>query len=83
VNKKPKLTPKSSEFREGIAVHFRGSVAVHKLLASAGMHATKVEMYKGALGSTWVADTDKGNRWVSHGEGGWKISKAPPAPMVG
>jgi hypothetical protein len=64
--------------REAIAVHFPGSVAVHRLLLSAGMHATKVTMWRGEIGSTWVADTDRGQRWVRHTDDGWKILKAPP-----
>jgi hypothetical protein len=63
----------------GPSVIFRGHIAVQKLLLSAHIHATKIAMYKGKLGSVWEADTDRGKRWVSHNdEAGWKISKTPP-----
>lgn len=67
----------SPTFRVGVSMHFRGSVAVKQRLLSAGMHATKVEMYRG-IGETWVAETERGRRWVSHTKQGWKISKAAP-----
>ena len=74
------LQDQSPAYREGIAVHFRGSVAVKMRLHSAGITATRVSMWKGELGSTWVAETDKGTRWVRHTGQGWQILKAPPVP---
>jgi hypothetical protein len=68
----------SATYREGIAVHFRGSVAVKMRLQSAGMQVTRVSMWRGALGETWEAETDRGKRWVRHTDSGWQILKAPP-----
>jgi hypothetical protein len=78
VSAMPTKPKQPQEFREGMAVHFRGSVAVKMRLHSAGMTATRVSMWRGELGSTWVAETDKGTRWVRHTEQGWQILKAPP-----
>ena len=63
------------------APFFRGHVAVQKVLLSAGMHATKIGLYRNRLGSIWEVETDKGTRWVSYTEKyHWKISKTPPLP---
>jgi len=64
-------------FRQGVGIHFRGSIAARRVLLSYGMHATKVEMYRG-LKECWQADTERGRRWVRHTEGGWRISKVAP-----
>ncbi len=69
--------PKKSHYK-GPPPICAGNIAVAKRLASAGMHATKIELYKGQLGCCWEADTERGKRWVSHGKDGWRISKVPP-----
>ena len=71
------MQPPSSHRHEAHAVVFKGNSAVYRLLASAGLRANKVQVCLGTS-STWEADTDKGKRWVSHGAGGWRISKTPP-----
>ena len=73
----------SYTFRGSVAASFRGRAAVRKVLQRAGMQVTKVEMYHGALGSIWEADTDRGKRWVRHNNSGWRILKAPPAAETG
>lgn len=74
---KQKHDQADASFKQTISVHFSGRIAACRVLLSYGMHATRVEMYRG-LKECWEADTERGRRWVRHTEGGWRISKVAP-----